>query len=235
MIYSLLKYQWVFHRSSNGTLKFIKVNKYTKKYPPTINPSKFPTCVPREEWCKMQKGSICKVHPTSLWQDGMKDYKMDIWTQTYISQSMQRPVSNKWYCDCVVSKLHCIQHKRHNSISNTLESESIYRTSIRNPTGDKTVLWPSFLHDGIFNTGGSTYLYWIRALELRLFYIKPCKCPGPTLFASQMERASRSRDTHVIIIVALDTKLPGYHGVVPQIAWQYLLNTKYTGVQRDIA
>ena len=136
MIYSLLKYQWVFHRSSNGTLKFMKVNKYTKKYPPTINPSEFPTCVPREEWYKMQEGSICKVHPTSLWQDGMKDYKMDIWTQTYLSQSIQRPnysvfvVSNIWYCDCVVSKLYCIQHKRHNSISNTLESESIYRTSI---------------------------------------------------------------------------------------------------------
>ena len=30
--------------------------------------------------------------------------------------------------------------------------------------GDKTILWPSYLHNGISYTGKMTYLYWMRAL-----------------------------------------------------------------------
>ena len=30
--------------------------------------------------------------------------------------------------------------------------------------GDKTILWPSYLHNGISYTGKTTSLYWIRAL-----------------------------------------------------------------------
>ena len=39
--------------------------------------------------------------------------------------------------------------------------------------GDKTILRPSYLHNGISYTGKMSYLYWIRAQELRLLYIKP--------------------------------------------------------------
>ena len=31
--------------------------------------------------------------------------------------------------------------------------------------GDKTILWPSYLHNGISYTGKITFLYWIRALD----------------------------------------------------------------------
>ena len=37
--------------------------------------------------------------------------------------------------------------------------------------GDKTILRPSYLHNGISYTGKMTSLYWIRALDLMLAYV----------------------------------------------------------------
>ena len=37
--------------------------------------------------------------------------------------------------------------------------------------GDKTILWPSYLHNGISYTGKITSLYWIRALVPSLYFL----------------------------------------------------------------
>ena len=42
--------------------------------------------------------------------------------------------------------------------------------------GDKTILWSSYLHNGISYTDKTTPLYWIGALELRLSCTKPSVC-----------------------------------------------------------
>ena len=40
--------------------------------------------------------------------------------------------------------------------------------------GDKTILRPSYLHNGISYTGKMTYLYWIRALQIASQWFSSC-------------------------------------------------------------
>ena len=59
--------------------------------------------------------------------------------------------------------------------------------NMKSHCGDKTILRPSYLHNGIPYTGKMASLYWIRALELMLTHMTfVCHCPTPIILSVKL-------------------------------------------------
>ena len=75
--------------------------------------------------------------------------------------------------------------------------------------GDKTILWPSYLHNGISYTGKMTSLYWIRAQDSIL--VPVWVRYGMSFVSPKFDLCSVTAVLHTVLCLCLIMSLIYYH------------------------
>ena len=102
--------------------------------------------------------------------------------------------------------------------------------------GDKTILRPSYLHNGISYTGKTTSLYWIRALESISVYLCKIKMIVTSCSMSSVGKIKFSELDHWICfhIKLLIKPMPSTGSCLQQTAIVTKFNSVYTKITANI-